>query len=442
MQFDDNFEIKTFIEDNLDLKDDLLYVQGVNIDHGKQIVTALIDYRRATKFTCPICGQLQLPVHDRLFKTWRLNDIVLYKLYIQFRVPRIKCPLCGIHMLHIPWVHHESAFTISFEQEIIDLAINQPIKTVSQKLDEYDGKIWRVILFYTKQFFIQEDWYNVTKIGIDETSSKKGHNYITVFIDLATRRILYAAIGKDSSTIDAFVREMANHNANPGQIKEVKMDMSKAFISGVKTHFINASITFDKFHVMQLINKAVDNTRRTEVKNNPLFKGTRYLWLRNPEKLSDEQKKQLKSLSKENYKTGKAYQMKLTFSDIYKTIKDKESAKEAIKKFISWAVRSKNKHMRNVSKTLKLYLDGILSYWDSKLTNASVEAINGKIQVLKRRSKGFKNMTNFITMIYFTCGGFNFNDIKNMKIVEIPMDEDNIYEKELSKPPVLAHFHW
>jgi transposase len=275
-----------------------------------------------------------------------------------------------------------------------------------------------ILFFFIKYFFDREKWTKVTKIGIDETSSKKGHNYITTFIDMSTKRVIFATVEKNSDTITKFVTEMTNHDAIPEQITEITMDMSPAFILGANTHFINASITFDKFHVMKHLNDAVDATRKTETKKNPLLKGTRYLWLSSPEKLTDAQKVLLKTLTKENTKTAKAYQMKLTFKDIYDNAINKEIAKMAIKKWLNWAVRSKNDSIKYFARMIKTHVDGILRYWDFNLTNAIVEAINSNIQEVKRRAKGYSNIDNFISMIYFVCGNLPLDDIKNVKIDE------------------------
>ena len=129
--------------------------------------------------------------------------------------------------------------------------------------------------------------------------------------------------------------------AVPEQIKEVAIDMSPAFISGVADYLPEAVITFDKFHIIQSLNKAQDEVHRMEQKKNPLLKNSRYVWLKNPENLTEKQKKQLETLRFENLKTAKVYQMKLTFQDIYRTIYEPKAAEEAIKKWLSWAVRSR-----------------------------------------------------------------------------------------------------
>ena len=222
---------------------------------------------------------------------------------------------------------------------------------------------------------------------------------MSVFVDMQQHEILFATEGKDATTIDKFIEEMPSHNATPEQIKELSMDMSPSFILGAKK-FINASITFDKFHVVKQLNEALDEVRRDEQKLNPLLKGSRYIWLKNPNNLTANQAKNLKTLSKENKKLSKAYQMKLTFQDIYRTIWDKETADMALGKWLSWAVHSRLESVKKFAKMVKSHYKGILHFFESKLTAGISEGINSRIQEIKRRAKGYKNIKNFIVMIY------------------------------------------
>jgi len=253
---------------------------------------------------------------------------------------------------------------------------------------------------HIKKAYKEKDLSKVTQVGIDETSSKKGHNYVSVFVDMIEKEILFSTKGTDTETIEKFVEELPKHNGNADKITEVSMDMFPAFISGANKCFKNASITFDKFHVIKQLNEALDEERRNEQKINPLLKGSRYIWLKNPINLTVLQANNLKTLSNENKKLSKAYQMKLTFQDIYRTIWDIDCADLAIKKWLSWAVRSRLMPIKKFAKMVKAHYKGILQFFKSKLTAGISEGINSRIQEIKRRAKGYKNIGNFIIMIY------------------------------------------
>jgi transposase len=292
-----------------------------------------------------------------------------------------------------------------FEAFVMVLAKEMPIYRIGELVDEHDTRIWRVVCWHVNRSYKNKNYSEVKKVGCDETSSRKGHKYVTIFADMESGEVLFATEGKDSKTINAFAEELPKHEAQPEQIKEVTIDMSPAFISGVGSYLPDASITFDKFHVIQALNKAQDEVRRMEQKINPLLKSSRYIWLKNPENLTEKQRKQLETLRFENLKTAKVYQMKLTFQDIYRNIRETEAAEVAIKKWLSWAVRSRLEPIKSFAKMVKSHFEGIMRYFTSRLTSGIIEGINSRIQGIKRRARGFRNINNFIAMIYLEAAG-------------------------------------
>lgn len=121
---------------------------------------------------------------------------------------------------------------------------------------------------------------------MDETASKRGHNYIKLFVDLETPKLLFATEGRHAATLGAFREDLEAHGARAEAIEEFCLDMSPAYLKGLDQHFPMARIIFDKFHVMKLINEAVDEVRRQEQQERPELKGSRYVWMKNPEQLT------------------------------------------------------------------------------------------------------------------------------------------------------------
>jgi transposase len=298
------------------------------------------------------------------------------------------------------WGRARSGFTMLFEAFVILLAKEMPVSNIAELVEEHDTRIWRIIKAHTAKAYAEKDMSDVKQIGLDETSSAKGHKYVSIFLDMEKHEVLYATEGKDAAVIGKFIEEMPRHNGDLGKVTDISMDMSPAFISGARAKLPNANITFDKFHVMKQLNEALDEVRRNEQKMNPLLKGSRYIWLKNPCNLTKNQARDLKTLSKENRRLAKAYQMKLTFGDIYRFVSDYDSAKIAIKKWLSWAVRSRLDPIKSFARTVKDHYNGILRFFTSRLTAGASEGMNSRIQEIKRRAKGFRNISNFITMIY------------------------------------------
>jgi transposase len=143
------------------------------------------------------------------------------------------------------------------EALILELAKEMPVLRVGKLLGETDKKLWRVINHYVDEARSKEDFSDVAVIGVDETSRKKGHEYITLVVDIKDSKVIFVCEGKDSSTITNFSEDLKNHNGNPSNVKSVCCDMSPAYISGISKELPHAEITFDKFHVMKAMNEGV-----------------------------------------------------------------------------------------------------------------------------------------------------------------------------------------
>ena len=161
------------------------------------------------------------------------------------------------------------------------------------------------------------DASDVNRLAIDETAARRGHDYITLFVDIDRARVLFATEGRAAETVAAFADDLAAHGGDPDAVSEVCIDMSPPFIKGIAERLPNAAITFDKFHAVKIVNDAVDQVRRGEQKSESLLRGTRYIWLRNPANLSERQRATLDSLPTRYLKTARAYRIRLAFQELY-----------------------------------------------------------------------------------------------------------------------------
>ena len=253
------FEITLNVEEPWFLKD-------LNLDPISRNIDIWLDFERGSKFQCPKCGKSNCSAYDTKEKVLRHTDFFDYATFLHCRVPRVKCSNCGILQIKIPWTRERSHFTLQMEATILKMAKEMPVIKVGDFLGETDKKLWRVINHYVDQARSKEDFSDVSKIGVDETSSKKGHKYITLVVDIKNSKVIFVCEGKDSSTITNFSEDFQNHNGNPTNIKSTCMDMSPSYISGISKEFPNAEITFDKFHVMKAMNEGVNEVRKHEQK--------------------------------------------------------------------------------------------------------------------------------------------------------------------------------
>lgn len=168
-----------------------------------------LDFEPGAKFVCPSCSSQDATAYDSTIKTWRHLNFFQHATYLHARVPRIQCEHgFSIKQVELPWSRPQSGFTLLFEAYIMMLAKEMPVNAIAQLVGEHDIRLWRILNHYVDKACAKEDYSAVKKIGIDETSAKRGHKYITLFIDLDKRRLLYATPGKDKETVKRFVEDL------------------------------------------------------------------------------------------------------------------------------------------------------------------------------------------------------------------------------------------
>jgi transposase len=362
-----------------------------------------INFPKGSRFACPICGE-ECPAHDTHDHTWRHMDFFQHEAYLHARVPRVKCPEHGVHQIPVPWAREGSHFTLLFEALIMTLVREMPVLTAARLVGETDTLLWRVIDHYVPEARTRVDMAHVHAVGVDETSSRRGHDYITLFVDLEARRLLFATPGKDATTFERFATDLEDHAGSAHAVTDVSMDLSPAFQKGAKEHLPNAQVTFDRFHLMKLVNEAVDAVRKGEVLSQPDLKKTRWLWLKNDRNLKVKQKEKLQALLKDqNLKTAQAYQFRLTFQDIF-TIKNRHQGATLLKAWMENAKNSGLSPMVKVAYTIMNHWDGVLHWFESQITNGILEGFNSLIQSAKAKARGYRTHKNFINMAYLILG--------------------------------------
>jgi transposase len=362
-----------------------------------------IDFAPGSRFVCPVCGGADCSAYDTERKTWRHLNFFQHEAYLTARVPRVRCDKCGIKTVTVPWARPDSGFTLLFEALVMTMVSAMPVAAVARIVGEHDTRLWRVVHHYVDQARARIDTADVTRIAIDETAARRGHDYITLFADIDQARVLFATEGKSAETIAAFADDLTAHGGDPDAIEEVCIDMSPAFIKGVAENLPNAAVTFDKFHAVKIVNDAVDQVRRGEQKRQNVLKGTRYIWLRNPANLSDRQQAILDALPTHHLKTARAYQMRLAFQDLYRQDSPQQAA-QYLKRWYFWATHSRLSPMIDAAYTIKRHWNGILRWFDSKIANGLIEGINSLVQAAKAKARGYRSVRNLKAMVYLLAG--------------------------------------
>jgi len=376
-------------------------VTDIRFDADAKRIDFDVAFPAGSRFACPACGAAEQPVHDTRQRSWQHLHFFEHQAYIHAAVPRVRCTECGkTHQVVVPWSRPGSGFTQLFEALVITLCRQMPVQVVAQLLGVGDDPLWRILHHYVDMARSAEDFSDVRAVGIDETAARRGHDYISLFHDMERRRVLFACPGRDQATVGHFVADLREHGGDPDAIEAVCIDMSKAYIAGVHRHLPGAEITFDRFHVIQLANTAVERVRRAEVREQPILKGSRWIWVKDKHRWSVRQMKDYHLLSRMHLKTGRAYRLKEALREIFMEATDRAEAEERLKRWCSWARRCRMEPFKRLALTIKTHWQGILNGFDSGLTNGSVEGMNSRIQSAKARARGYRTARNLITISY------------------------------------------
>ena len=192
-----------------------------------------IDFPAGSAFACPVCGASGCKGYDTDDFSWRHLNFFQHEAYLHARVPRVQCPTCGVKRVNVPWARPGSGFTLLFEALIMTLVKVMPVQSAAQIVGEHDTRLWRVLHHYVDDARERADYSDVAKLALDETAARRGHNYVTLFVDLFMRRVLFVTPGKDAATVEAFAKDLLAHGGKPETITEVCQDMSPAFAAGV-----------------------------------------------------------------------------------------------------------------------------------------------------------------------------------------------------------------
>jgi transposase len=364
-----------------------------------------VGFTPGTRWSCPHCGAEHQPVHDTLEREWRHLNFFQFQAYLHAKVPRVRCGVCGkTTQVPVPWARPGSGFTLLMEALIVTLCQAMTVRQVAQLLTVSDMRIWRTLDHYVDQARAQEDFSAVAAVGLDETAARRGHDYISLFHDLEAGRLLFACEGRKAEVVAQFADDLEAHGGCAENVRAVCIDMSASYQAGIAEQLPWAAVTFDEFHVIQLVNKAVDEVRRQEAKSTPGLKRSRYLWLKDKQDWSARQILQYTDLKRLHLKTHRAFQIKEALREIFRSAPDRDTAEPLLEQWYRWARRCRLEPIKQVAKTLKNHWDGILNAFDSQLTNGRVEAANSLIQAAKAKARGYGTTKHLITIAYLVAG--------------------------------------
>jgi transposase len=376
-----------------------IQVEKIDYFESKIIYHAIYQPKKSR---CPSCANHLYNQDGVKIRNLRMAPLADKAAILSLKIHRFKCCNCTrVWWPPIPFVKGKRRTTISFDRFVIKMMQFATIKHVANFLGVSWGLIKNIHKAYLKEKHKGVDFKVLRYIGIDEFSICKGHEYMTIFINLETGEIIHAVEGKSMASVSPFILELKE---KAKQLKAIAMDMNAAYASVTKIYLPDVDIVFDRFHVVALLNMAIDEIRRDQqAKCNAIglkvIQGMRFLLLSNYEKLNPKKQSSLECLLEANQPIAIAHAMKEQIRLFWMRSTVQEGCK-----FLGWwiidAIETGISEIAKAGRTFLRHWEGLTNYFKHKITNGKTEGINNKIKTMKRQAYGFRDMEYFKLRLY------------------------------------------
>lgn len=384
-------------------------VERVEVDLKGNAVHVWLSRVEGSSVECPECREPR-PVYDHRQREWRHLDTCQLQTRLHARVPRVECPTHGVVQAAVPWATPGSQFTALFERLAIDWLQTAPISAVARRLGLRWDATWGIMRRAVRRGLARRQALVLRRVGVDEKSFQRRHQFVTVVSDLESPRVLYVADDRRRESLESFWA-MGLTNAQRTGIEAIAMDMWEPYVQSVRGHVPRGEerVVFDRFHVMGHMNEAVDMVRRRENEElretgESTLTGTKHLWLYARENLPARHEERFAELRRADLKTARAWGLKENLRRLWEFMHP-SSAWRHWREWFGWAIRSKLAPVLQVARMIRSHLRGVMNFYDHPVTNAVSEGLNSKIQKFKQVACGFRNFDHFRTAIFFHCGG-------------------------------------
>ena len=377
-------------------------IQGYQHVHTKYHDGAIHFRIRQDRFSlrCPECGSHQVKRRGQVMRRFRTLPIGHKPVWLELPLPRVFCLLCGVlRQVKVGFASWRRSYTRSFAHYALELSRHMTIKDVARHL----GVSWDLIKDIQKQHLLQRfarpKLHKLKQIALDEISIGKGHRYLTVVLDLKTGAVVFVGDGKGAEALEPFWAKLKRQKV---RLEAVATDMSPAYISAVLTHVPEATLVFDRFHVIKLYNDGLSDLRRklyheaTDLRQKQVIKGTRWLLLKNPENLDQDRQEaeRLEEALRLNQPLALAYYLKEDLRQFWEQ-PNKTQAANFLEDWIARAQSAGIPFLLRFSKTLALHRRGLLAYYDYPISTGPLEGTNNKIKTMQRQAYGFRDREFF-----------------------------------------------
>ncbi|MDA8284069.1 MAG: ISL3 family transposase [Actinomycetota bacterium] len=384
-------------------------VSRVELSVTEGRVDAWAAHPKGARFSCPECD-CSLTVYDHVGeRIWRHLDSCQFLTFLHARAPRVECPTHGVRQVALPWAEPLSRFTVLFERLAIDVLKECDVEGACRipRISWDEG--WHLMERAVARGLLRRPVEAPVHLGVDEKAAGRGQDYITVVSDVDAGTVRFIADERKEASLDAYFDSMPAEQL--ARIEAVAMDMWEPYANSVRAHLDKADekIVFDRFHLMGHMGKAVDTVRKDEHRQlkadgDNLLAGTKYLWLHSAENLPERHGERFAALQAVELKTGRAWAIKEDLRYLWDYVR-RGWAEKHWQRWYFWATHSRLQPVIEVARMIKRHYDGVMAFFAHRLTSATAEGINSRIQAIRVQARGYRNRENFKTAIYFHLGG-------------------------------------
>lgn len=367
-------------------------VSRVSLSSKEKEFDIWLEHSNRTEFGCPECGP-PLPLYDHApTRRWRHLDHGDRLTWLHARLPRVYCLEHGVRRVQVPWALPESRFTLPFERHAIDVLLETDVLGGARLLSLSWDEAWHLMERAVERGKLRKKRRVIPYLGVDEKAVARRHQYVTLVCDLNRGTVEYLGENREKTSLDAYYTSLSKKQL--AGIQGVAMDMWDPYIASTKAHVPDSAkkIVFDRFHIMQHMNEAVDAVRKEENRllmedDFDILKGTKYLWLFAEENTPEKMAERFGWIRESNLKTARAWAIKESLRGLW-SYQRKGWAELYWKQWYFWATHSRLKPVQKVARMIHNHLENVLTYFDHRITNAVSEGLNSKIQTIKKTPTG------------------------------------------------------
>lgn len=363
-------------------------VESVTLSSAEEVIDVALRHRSKARFRCPECAAV-LPLYDHVpLRRWRHLDHGSYLTWLHARIPRVACLVHGVRQVLLPWALPGARFSRAFERHAIAVLLEAAVLGAARLLRISWDEAWQLMERAVERGRKAKQRCIIPRLGVDEKAVAKGHQYVTLVCDLDRGTVEFIADDRKQSSLDAYYVSLSSEEL--AGIEAVAMDMWEPFLASTSAYVPGAEskVVFDRFHIMKHMTKAVDDVRKAEhrrllAEGDDTLTRTKYLWLFSEEHLPERHQKWFAQLRALHLKTGRAWAIKEDLRDLW-NYQRRGWGLRHWKHWYFWATHSRLPPIVRVAKMIKRNLANVLTYFDHRITNATSEGLNSKIQTLKK----------------------------------------------------------